>query len=48
MRLHFKKVDWGMLIQKFRIPIVTSPELLCSYIWQGMMHCVFLAIEIAF
>ena len=48
MRLHPKKVDWGMLIQKCSIPRVTYPVLLLSYIWQGMIHCVFLAIEIAF
>ena len=48
MRLKPKKVDWGKLIQKWRIPRVTSPVLLRSYIRQGMMHCVFLAIEIAF
>ena len=48
MRLHPKKVDWGKLIQKCHIARVTSPELLRSYIWEGMMQCVFLAIEIAF
>ena len=48
MRLHPKKIDSGKLIQKCRIARVTSPELLRSYIWKGMMHCVFLAIEIAF
>ena len=48
MRLHPKKLDWGKFIQKCCIPRVTFPELLHSYIWQGMMHCIFLAIEIAF
>ena len=48
MRLLPKKVDWGKLIQKSHIPRVTSLELLRSYIWQGMMHCVFLVIDIAF
>ena len=48
MRLNPKKVDWGKLFRKCSIRRVTSPELLCSYIRQGMMHCVFLAIEIAF
>ena len=48
MRLHPKKVDRGKLIQKCRITRVPSLELLHSYIWQRMMHCVFLAIEIAF
>ena len=46
--LHPKKLDWGKLIQKCHIHRVTSTKRLRTYIWEVMIYCVFLAIEIAF